>query len=65
MIRVAVENISQYGRASQGVRVMRPVAGSRVIDIEKTEREEASETEDAELSAEEEPEAFPEEPTEE
>ena len=43
MIRVAVENISRYGRASQGVRVMRPVAGSHVIDMEKTEREEASE----------------------
>ena len=44
MIRVAVENISRYGRASQGVRVMRPVAGSHVIDMEKTEREEASES---------------------
>jgi DNA gyrase subunit A len=43
MIRVAVENISRYGRASQGVRVMRPVTGSRVIDMEKTEREEATE----------------------
>ena len=43
MIRVAVENISRYGRSSQGVRVMRPVSGSRVIDMEKTEREEASE----------------------
>ena len=43
MIRVAVENISRYGRASQGVRVMRPVSGSRVIDMEKTEREEAPE----------------------
>ena len=43
MIRVAVENISQYGRSSQGVRVMRPVAGSRVIDIERTEREESTE----------------------
>ena len=43
MIRVAVENISRYGRASQGVRVMRPVAGSHVIDMEKTEREEAPE----------------------
>ena len=64
MIRVAVENISQYGRASQGVRVMRPVAGSRVIDIEKTEREEVSELPEAEIS-EEETEAFPEEPTEE
>ena len=43
MIRVAVENISRYGRAFQGVRVMRPVTGSRVIDMEKTEREEAPE----------------------
>ena len=43
MIRVAVENISRYGRASQGVRVMRLVTGSRVIDMEKTEREEAPE----------------------
>jgi len=43
MIRVAVENISRYGRASQGVRVMRPVTGSRVIDMEKTEREETPE----------------------
>ncbi len=49
MIRVAVEHISRYGRASQGVRVMRPVSGSRVIDMEKTEREEpAEETEPAE-----------------
>ena len=47
MIRVAVENISRYGRASQGVRVMRPVAGSHVIDMEKTEREETPEASEA------------------
>ncbi len=53
MIRVAAENISQYGRASQGVRVMRPVAGSHVIDMEKTEREEpAEEDENAEAQEE-------------
>jgi DNA gyrase subunit A len=48
MIRVAVENISRYGRASQGVRVMRLAPGSRVIDMEKTEREEAAENTEAE-----------------
>ncbi len=45
MIRVAVDRISQYGRGSQGVRVMRPAVGSRVIDIEKTDREESAEAE--------------------
>ena len=57
MIRVAVENISQYGRSSQGVRVMRPVAGSRVIDMEKTEREETpAAAENTEILSDEEPE---------
>ena len=51
IIRVAAEKISLLSRATQGVRVMRPAAGSRVIDMEKTEREpeeetEANETED-------------------
>ena len=46
MIRVEAEKISRYGRSSQGVRVMRPALGSRVIDMEKTDREEA-ETNDA------------------
>ena len=41
IIRVAAKNISLMGRATQGVRVMRPTAGSRVIDMEKTEREPA------------------------
>ncbi len=53
MIRVAVENISRYGRSSQGVRVMRLSSGSRVIDMEKTEREEAPENAEEEFSAEE------------
>ena len=38
MIRVRVDRISTVGRASQGVHVMRLAEGSRVIDIEKTER---------------------------
>ena len=40
MIRVEAEKISHYGRSSQGVRVMRLSPGSRVIDMEKTDREE-------------------------
>ena len=42
IIRTPVERISRLGRATQGVRVMRLLEGSRVIDIEKTppEREE-------------------------
>ena len=44
MIRVQVNRISQFGRNSMGVRVMRPADGSRVIDIEKTEREPGAET---------------------
>ena len=44
MIRVRVDRISQIGRYSMGVRVMRPAEGSRVIDIEKTEREPDAET---------------------
>ena len=45
IIRVAAENISLMGRATQGVRVMRPTPGSRVIDMEKTERESAEDSE--------------------
>ena len=36
---MAVDNISLLGRATQGVRVMRLMEGSRVISIEKTGRE--------------------------
>ena len=39
IIRMAVDNISLMGRSTQGVRVMRLAEGSRVISIEKTERE--------------------------
>ncbi len=39
IIRIAADSISLLSRATQGVRVMRPAAGSRVIDIERTERE--------------------------
>ena len=38
IIRMAADNISLLGRATQGVRVMRLTEGSRVISIEKTER---------------------------
>ena len=50
IIRMAVDNISLLGRATQGVRVMRLGEGSRVISIEKTEREveEAAEPDTAE-----------------
>ena len=65
MIRVAVENISRYGRASQGVRVMRPVSGSRVIDMEKTERDENEDPETAEIIPENETDPTVSEPTEE
>ena len=55
IIRLNVENISRQGRATQGVRIMRLVEGSRVISIECTEKaaaEEAAE-EIAESAAEE------------
>ena len=44
IIRMAVDSISVLGRSTQGVRIMRLSEGSRVISIEKTERE----TEDTE-----------------
>lgn len=45
MIRMAADNISLLSRATQGVRVMRLTEGSRVISMEKTEREPADEQE--------------------
>ena len=49
IIRMAVDHISVLGRSTQGVRIMRLAEGSRVISIERTEREqgedEAEETE--------------------
>ncbi len=47
IIRMAADHISELSRATQGVRIMRLAEGSRVIDLEKTEREteeEAAET---------------------
>ena len=46
IIRTPVERISRLGRATQGVRVMRLMEGSRVIDIEKTEPAAADEAGD-------------------
>lgn len=43
IIRVKVAGISIVGRDTQGVRVMRPNAGSKIICIEKTEKEPAEE----------------------
>ena len=50
MIRVRVDRISEIGRNSQGVHVMRLTEGSRVIDIEKTERVTDPESQTAEES---------------
>jgi len=44
IIRLNVENISRLGRATQGVRIMRLVEGSRVISIECTEKAPVEET---------------------
>lgn len=45
IIRMGVETISMYGRATQGVRLMRVTEGSKVISIARTEKEEISEEE--------------------
>ena len=45
IIRLAADSISLLSRATQGVRVMRLAAGSRVISLEKTERESEEEAE--------------------
>ncbi len=49
MIRMAASDISVYGRATQGVRLMRLAEGSRVISLARTEKveEEAEELETA------------------
>ena len=39
IIRMEVDHISVLGRSTQGVRIMRLAEGSRVISIERTERE--------------------------
>ena len=43
IIRMAADHISELSRATQGVRIMRLSEGSRVIDVEKTERESVDE----------------------
>ena len=42
IIRMDCGSISLYGRATQGVRLMRVAEGSRVISVARTEKEEAS-----------------------
>ena len=49
IIRIPVDRISLLGRATQGVRIMRLAAGSRVISIETTEKNPEEETELADL----------------
>ncbi len=44
MIRMSCGGISMLSRSTQGVRVMRLLEGSRVIDVEKTDREADEET---------------------
>ena len=46
IIRMSAANISLLSRATQGVRIMRIMDGSRVICIEKTDREEEAAEED-------------------
>ncbi|NCB52476.1 MAG: DNA gyrase subunit A [Clostridia bacterium] len=41
VIRMAASDISTYGRATQGVRLMRLAEGTKVISIARTDREEA------------------------
>ncbi len=60
IIRMAVDHISVLGRSTQGVRIMRLAEGSRVISIERTEREQG-EDESEENEAEEAPEGSDEE----
>ena len=60
IIRMAVDHISVLSRSTQGVRIMRLAEGSRVISIERTEREQG-EDEAEEIEAEEAPEGSDEE----
>ena len=46
IIRMAADRVSRLSRATQGVRLMRLAEGSKVIDVEKTEREAEEETEE-------------------
>jgi DNA gyrase subunit A len=46
IIRTAAEGISIYGRATQGVRLMRLAEGAKLISIARAEREEAGDEEE-------------------
>ena len=52
IIRVPIDSIGEKGRATQGVRIMKPAAGTKVICFEKAEREETSPEEEAETQEE-------------
>ena len=54
IIRMAVDHISLLSRATQGVRIMRLSPDSRVISIERTEKNPAAESAEAENEASEE-----------
>ncbi len=41
IIRIAADEVSMLGRSTQGVRLMRPNPGAKVISVARTEREEA------------------------
>jgi DNA gyrase subunit A len=43
IIRMGANTISTYGRATQGVRLMKLTEGSKVISIARTEKEDAEE----------------------
>ena len=53
IIRMSAANISLLSRATQGVRIMRIMEGSRVICIEKTDKEDEAEEEASEEAPEE------------
>ena len=40
IIRMAVEHISRFGRATQGVRLMKPNEGAAVVAVAHAQREE-------------------------
>ena len=48
IIRMQISDINVYGRAAQGVRVMRLEEGSKVISIEKVAREETEQEPESE-----------------
>ena len=47
IIRMAASDINTYGRSTQGVRVMRVEEGNEVISLQRTDKEETEEAEEA------------------